>query len=118
MSHAPMGGVPEAFETCLIGDSHPDKPKFSLCPPHLVEEEVVRTLRNAPGVYVESLSAHRIDEGVCLHGVVEIDDPSTSIEAILRRSLSIDHVINRMVVKHGHYPSCPSTDFDECYQLG
>ena len=110
--------APESFEIQMECGSTPPSPRYSLCPPHRVEEEVVRTLRNVPGVHVESLSAHQIDDGVCLHGVVEVDDPSTDIEAIIRRALSIDHVINRMVVKYGPTAVCPLTDLDQSFMWG
>lgn len=102
MSHRSQAAVPEAFE-CEIATADP---RFSLFPPHRVEEEVTRTLRDAPGVHVNSLSVHRTPDGICLHGVVEIDHPDTDVSAIIRRTLAIDQVINRMVIKH--------TDRDPC----
>lgn len=111
--------VPEAFESQVDYDCDRGKPEFSLCPPHQVEAEVSRTLRDAPGVHVESLSIHRTDDDrVCLHGVIEIDDPTTDVEAIIRRALSIDHVINRMVVKYGPAAVCAMTDLDESFMWG
>lgn len=111
--------VPEAFEYQVEEERDLDHPEFSLCPPHQVEAEVSRTLRDTPGVHVESLSIHRTDDDrVCLHGVVEIDDPSIDVESIIRRALSIDHVINRMVVKYGPTAVCPVTDLDESFMWG
>ena len=118
MSLQSVVSAPESFEIQMECEDSTDGPGFSLCPPHHVEEEVLRTLRNAPGVHVESLSAHRIDGGVCLHGVVEVDDPSTDIESIIHRALSIDHVINRMVVKYGPTAVCPLTDLDQSFMWG
>ena len=100
-------GVPEAFETQMDEDCRFARPGFSLCPPHLVESEVCQTLRDTPGVHVESLSVHRIDGGVCLHGVIEIDDPSIDVEDVIRRALSIEQVMNRMVVKYGPLGGVP-----------
>ncbi len=111
-------GVPEGFEAQMDEACHDAGAGFSLCPPHHVEEEVCRTLRSLPGVFVESLSVHRIDGGVCLHGVVEVDDPSTDVEAIIHRALSIDCVINRMVVKYGPTSVCPLTDLDQSFMWG
>ena len=110
--------VPEVFDTHATDEGRFACPEFSLCPPHQVEAEVSRTLRGSPGVYVESLSVHRIDDGVCLHGVVEVDDPSTDVEDIIRRALSIDQVINRMVVKHGHTSLGAETDLDQSFMWG
>lgn len=106
MSHRSQAAVPEAFECDLGGWSD----RFSLFPAHRVEEEVNRTLRDTQGVYVESLSVHRTSDGVCLHGVVEVDDPSTDVADIVRKALSIDLVINRMIVKQGHFDRCEGHD--------
>ena len=106
MSHRSQIAVPESFE---CEESQTDL-RFSLFPAHRVEEEVTRTLRESPGVYVQSLSVHRTDDGVCLHGVVEVDDPSTDVEAIVRRALSIDQVVNRMIVKQGHCTRSDESD--------
>ena len=111
-------GGPEGFDASLEAARWYAGPGFSLCPPHLVEAEVSQTLRDTPGVYVESLSVHRTEEGVCLHGVVEVDDPSTDIEDVLRRALSIDHVINRMVVKYGHCATYPDSDSYQSFMWG
>ena len=118
MSQQSVVSAPESFEIQMDCGCPPTSPGFSLCPPHLVEEEVLRTLRDAPGVYVDSLSAHRIGDGICLHGVVEIDDPLTDVAAIVRRALSIDHVINRMVVRQGHCVACPETDLNQSFMWG
>lgn len=111
-------GGPEGFDASLEAARRCAGPGFSLCPPHRVEAEVSRTLRDTPGVSVESLSVHRTEDGVCLHGVVEVDDPSTDLEDVLRRALSIDHVINRMVVKYGHCETCTDTDSDQSFMWG
>lgn len=95
MSHRSHIAVPEAFEC----EEALAAPRFSLLPAHRVEEEVTRTLREAPGVHVKSLSVHRTEDGVCLHGVVEVDEPSTDLGMIVRHALSIDQVVNRMIIK-------------------
>ena len=95
MSHRSHIAVPEAFEC----EEALAAPRFSLLPAHRVEEEVTRTLREAPGVHVQSLSVHRTEDGVCLHGVVEVDGPCTDLGSIIRQALSIDHVVNRMIIK-------------------
>ncbi len=95
MSHRSHIAVPEAFEC----EEALAAPRFSLLPAHRVEEEVTRTLREAPGVHVQSLSVHRTEDGVCLHGVVEVDGPCADLGSIIRQALSIDHVVNRMIIK-------------------
>lgn len=111
--------VPEAFEYQAEERGNYPLPEFSLCPPHRVEAEVSRTLREAPGVHVESLSVHRTDDDhICLHGVVELDDPSVDVESIIQRALSIDQVINRMVVKYGPSAVCQVTDLDQSFMWG
>jgi hypothetical protein len=111
--------VPEAFEFQSDECGNYPVPDFSLCPPHRVEAEVSRTLREAPGVHVESLSVHRTDgDHICLHGVIELDDPSVDVESIIQRALSIDQVINRMVVKYGPSAVCQVTDLDQSFMWG
>jgi hypothetical protein len=95
VTHRSHIAVPEAFEC----EEAPAAPRFSLLPAHRVEEEVTRTLREAPGVHVQSLSVHRTKDGVCLHGVVEVDGPCTDLGSIIRQALSIDQVVNRMIIK-------------------
>lgn len=95
MSHRAHIAVPEAFEC----EESLAAPRFSLLPAHRVEEEVTRTLREAPGVHVRSLSVHRTEDGVCLHGVVEVDELGIDPGTIIRRALAIDQVVNRMIVK-------------------
>jgi hypothetical protein len=111
-------GGPEGFDASLEAARWYAGPGFSLCPPHLVEAEVSQTLRDTPGVHVESLSVHRIEDGVCLHGVIELDDPSTDVEDVIRRALAIEHVMNRMVVKYGHSAVCPIIDSDQSFMWG
>lgn len=111
-------GGPEGFDASLEAARRHAGPSFSLFPPHRVESEVSWTLRNTPGVHVESLSVHRIEDGVCLHGVIELDDPSTDVEDVIRRALSIEHVMNRMVVKYGPSAVCPITDSDQSFMWG
>ena len=111
-------GGPEGFDASMEAARRCAGPGFSLCPPHRVEAEVSQTLRDTPGVYVESLSVHRTENGVCLHGVVEVDDPSTDVEDIVRRALAIDQVINRMLVKYGPSAVCPITDSDQSFMWG
>ena len=114
-----MVSVPEGYDALMEDACCYAVPDFSLCPPHRVEAEVLQTLRDAPGVHVESLTVHRIDDGVCLHGVVVVEDPSTDLEDIVHRALAIDHVINRMVVKHGHCErTCSATDLNQSFMWG
>jgi BON domain len=111
-------GIPMECDAPGEEESRWTEPGYSLCPPHLVESEVSQTLRDTPGVHVESLSVHRVDGGVCLHGVVEIDDTATDIEEVIRRALSIDHVVNRMVVKYGPSAVCPISEMDQSFMWG
>ena len=80
--------------------------------PHQVEAEVSQALRESPGIYVESLSVHQVEGGVCLHGVVEVDDAHCDLEEIVRQVVRVDQVINRMIVRPGRctHPECSSTE--------
>ncbi len=110
--------VPEGFDAQMERDYRYSTAAYSLCPPHRMEAEVSRTLSDTPGLHVGSLSVHRTDEGICLHGLIEIDDTTIDVEDIIRRALSIDQVINRMVVKYGPAAVCPITDSDQSFMWG
>ncbi len=97
-----MISVPESFE--MDADQTEEFSQFHRGHPHQVEAEVSKALRDYPGISVESLSIHQVDGGVCLHGVIEVDDPSLDVASLVRRAVGIDQVINRMIVRPGRSP--------------
>lgn len=100
--------VPESFEMSGASEGPATFPQPH---PHQVETEVSLALRETMGIHVESLSIHQIEGGVCLHGVVEVDDLQLDVTDVVRRALGIDQVINRMIVR----PCCSPRS--ECTSL-
>lgn len=66
--------------------------------PHQVEHEVQRQLLSQPALRFSSLVVRRIDNGVCLQGVLEVDDESPDVCTIAQRVAGVQQVLNRLVV--------------------
>lgn len=69
--------------------------------PHRVEQDVQRELLADPRLKFSSLVVRRIDNGVCLQGVLESDDDSPDVCSIAQRVAGVRHVLNRLVVAPG-----------------
>jgi len=69
--------------------------------PHRVEQDVQRELLAHPRFRFSSLVVRRIDDGVCLQGVVESDDNAPDISSIAQRVAGVNQVLNRLVVTRG-----------------
>ncbi len=66
--------------------------------PHSVETDVHRELTSHPGLTVSSLVVRRLANGVCLEGVVRIDDDAVDLNETIRRITGATRVLNRLVV--------------------
>jgi osmotically-inducible protein OsmY len=66
--------------------------------PHRVEQEVQRELLAQPTLRFASLVVRRIDNGVCLQGVVEADEEHPDVCRIAQRIAGVQNVLNRLVV--------------------
>lgn len=66
--------------------------------PHAVECEVLHKLKQSRGLRFQELSVHRLPDGVCLMGVVKIDDGAADICEVAKRVDGVHRVINRLVV--------------------
>jgi osmotically-inducible protein OsmY len=63
-----------------------------------VEQEVQRELLAQPSLRFASLVVRRIDNGVCLQGVLESDDELPDVCHIARRVSGVRQVLNRLVI--------------------
>ena len=81
--------------------------------PHCVEKEVQRRISQQPGVQILSLTVHRMEEGVCLDGTLEVDRPCPDLAALLRQISGVKKVVNRMRVRHVDRLSTPISPDDE-----
>ena len=66
--------------------------------PHGIEKDVQRELLAEPRLHFSSLVIHRVQNGVCLEGVVEADDGSPDVSRLAKRVVGVEQVINRLVM--------------------
>ena len=65
--------------------------------PHSMEQEVLHELMSEPNLRFASLVIRRIDDGVCLQGVIEDVEDAPDICSIARRVKGVNQVINHVV---------------------
>jgi osmotically-inducible protein OsmY len=66
--------------------------------PHAVECEVLHRLKHSRGLRFQELSVHRLPDGVCLMGVVKIDDSGVDICEVAKKVEGVIRVVNRLVI--------------------
>ncbi len=69
---------------------------------HQVEQEVRRRLMATPRLKIESLVVRRVDQGICLQGVVESQEANHDICTLVRTVAGVNRVINRLLVASKH----------------
>lgn len=79
-----------------------DFARHDLPTPHLIEREVRRSLLARPNLRFTSLVVRRIDNGVCLEGVVETDGERCDVDRLATQVAGVDDVLNRLVVRRPH----------------
>jgi hypothetical protein len=84
--------------------NEPPPTATALASPHRVEQEVQRCLLADPGLRFSSLVIHRIRDGVCLEGILEIDDECPDICNLVKQVAGVDTVLNHLVVRGNHRP--------------
>lgn len=101
-----MGRIARREETAAesLAAPPPDEPSrlAGFLSPHEVEQEVLRCLLSRTDVRFSSLTVRRFAGGVCLEGVVEVDDDGpdiTDIDSLARRAAGVEQVLNRLVVQ-------------------
>jgi osmotically-inducible protein OsmY len=73
--------------------------------PHQVELEVQRELLAQPSLHFSSLVVRRINNGVCLQGVLETDAECSDVCSIAQRVTGVRQVLNHLVVTGGRLPA-------------
>ena len=71
-------------------------------PAHHIEQEVRRRLMATPRLKIDSLVVRRIDQGICLQGVVETLEANHDICSLVRTVDGVNRVINRLLVASKH----------------
>lgn len=65
--------------------------------PHSLEQQVLCQLKKSPGMRFRDLAVHRLPDGICLSGVVELDDDAADVCDVARRVRGVDRVVNRLI---------------------
>jgi osmotically-inducible protein OsmY len=73
--------------------------------PHQVELDVQRELLAQPSLHFSSLVVRRINDGVCLQGVLETDAERSDVCRIAQRVTGVRQVLNHLVVAGGRVPA-------------
>jgi hypothetical protein len=70
--------------------------------PHQVEREVQRELMSHPGLHFSSLVVRRLDNGVCLQGVLEVEGEEPDVCSLAQRVAGVQQVLNHLVMAPRH----------------
>jgi osmotically-inducible protein OsmY len=95
MSREGAGSSPPRFASEVPGEFQT---------PHQVELEVQRELLSQPSLHFASLVVRRINNGVCLQGVLEADADSPDVCRIAQRVSGVRQVLNHLVIAGGRLP--------------
>ncbi len=76
-----------------------DTPRPTPATPHCIERDVRRSLLSRPNLRFTSLVVRRIDNGVCLEGVVETDADPSEVDRLAIQIAGVNDVLNRLVVR-------------------
>lgn len=66
---------------------------------HDFEADVRRELLSTAGVTVSNLVVRRLPNGVCLQGVLNVEDESVDICDAVRKVPGVQQILNRMVMR-------------------
>ena len=67
--------------------------------PHQIEEDVQRKLLSYPELQFSSLVIRRIPDGVCLEGVLEVEEDCPDIGRLARSVSGVREVLNHLVIR-------------------
>lgn len=68
---------------------------------HGIEADVRRQLLAVDGVKVSSLVVRRLPNGVCLQGVLTVDDDAFDLCETVRKVPGVKDILNHMVMQNG-----------------
>ena len=70
--------------------------------PHELELKVRHELLSESRLHFCSLVIHRIDDGVCLEGIVQAEEDAPDVCGLAQRVEGVERVVNRLVVHRPH----------------
>ncbi len=94
VENLPDGPVPGLSQSGVCGEQ--------VCePPHALECKAQRALLDLKNISFDSLQVHRMENGICLTGIVSVKNTRDMppIERIVRLACGINHVLNHLVVR-------------------
>jgi len=65
---------------------------------HDLEREVQRRLLEEPGLRFTSLVIRRLNDGVCIQGVLETDSDAPDLTTLAKQVAGVDRVIDQVVI--------------------
>jgi hypothetical protein len=77
---------------------------------HEIECEVQRRLLDEPGLHFSSLVIRRVNDGVCIQGVLETETGSPDLSRLARQVSGVKRVIDQVVVRN----VAPASDVRLC----
>lgn len=90
--------LPDESDTGLPANDS-DSMESAGAEPHALERAIQLELLNQSDVRFSSLVVRRFRDGVCLQGVIEVDDDLPDIERITRELSGVNRVMNHLVVR-------------------
>ena len=76
--------------------------------PHQIEEDVQRELLGHSNLRFSSLVVRRIRDGVCLEGVLDVDETCPDVCGLARQVAGVREVLNHLVVRQSSADARPS----------
>ncbi len=74
---------------------------------HDYERDIQRKLLEIPGLHFSSLVIRRLDNGVCVQGVLEASGPHLDVARLVRELTGVENVLDQVVVR-----DCPTAVMD------
>jgi osmotically-inducible protein OsmY len=75
------------------------------CGKHRVEQEVQKELLAHPALSFSSLVVRRTQGGVCLEGVLEVDEGGPDVCRLAKAVSGVDEVLNHLVIQRRDLPA-------------
>ena len=71
---------------------------------HDFERDIQRRLLETPGLHFSSLVVRRLDDGICVQGILEMSGPHLDIGKIVRDVSGVENVVNQVLVRQTSEP--------------
>jgi len=106
MAHSFQNELPEDTTSYALDDLVPGECESGIYGetpgmPHEKEYLAQRALLKMPHVHFSSLQVHRLEDGICLTGIVKVLDQKdgSQFERVAARAAGVTQVLNRLVIQ-------------------